>query len=768
MLAQCEATQKMLILDCGHAGGVKGDQLPSASGAELGAAFGRAEGLITLASCRKEEQSREWEAKRQGLFTYFLTDGLRGAADFDRNGLVDSDELYRYAMDKVPITAQRVLNARQTPVRYIPPSVVGVFALARLDIRRQPLSEHGAQDAGDFGSLPAIEPLAVEQAARDIVEAAHVAFDSGDLTRAAEGYQRVLDQYAQSGSVPAALCGLGNVAARLQNLAGAEELFSRIIEQHRGCDLIAEARCQRAAVRTHLGRYEAALEDLRVVDGMDHSEKIAGRAGRTRVLALAGLGRYSEAEDALRRLLDGDRDYLRHWDVVVGLVVIQEEAGRQGAAARTLRRLLEEYPDCPDAPEQWFEVGQLADDPKLAAQGYYAAAQKAGKSELGLRATLRLCYCYFNMQDFPRALTTARYLQKTWPEGPAAAEGALVEARCLSEQKRFLEASAAFDRVGELPGRGLEAMKLCEAAAIAAQLQQWPKVLRLLDECLEHFDDCLTDVYRFEALLQKGEALENLGRPGEAMAFYERAAGAPQPEVAARARWHMDHPLNGMTAAAGAVHGGGGVASPSGGAPDAEGFVSLFDGRTLGGWFGRLDLYRAEDGKLVSDLGAEMIMDPDASLLSARQYGDFILRFHFRVEPGGNSGLVIRAPVEGPQAHTGMEIQILDDYFPDFAQWGRERPWMMTGAIAGVVAPKRGHLKPGGQWNAMEVVCVGSRVKVTLNGVTVVDAYPDRLAGRTPDDRDHPGLVRKHGHIGFHGFGGRGRVEYCNLRIKEL
>ena len=120
------------MLDCCHAGGEKGESVAGSSSQELGASFRSAEGLVTLASCRKQETSREWEAKRHGLFTYFLCEGLTGMADGDRNGVVDSDELYSYVLEKVQLTSQRELNARQTPIRIIGEDVVGRFALAWL------------------------------------------------------------------------------------------------------------------------------------------------------------------------------------------------------------------------------------------------------------------------------------------------------------------------------------------------------------------------------------------------------------------------------------------------------------------------------------------------------------------------------------------------------------------------------------------------------------------------------------------------------------
>lgn len=137
MLLQCQASQKLLILDCCHAGGDKGDD-DTPSSEELSGTFRKAEGLITLASCRKKQNSQEWRATGHGLFTYFLAAGMTGLADRDGNGIVDSDELYRYTFDEVPLAAQRELNKQQTPVRLIGDDVVGVFALARVAGRAAP------------------------------------------------------------------------------------------------------------------------------------------------------------------------------------------------------------------------------------------------------------------------------------------------------------------------------------------------------------------------------------------------------------------------------------------------------------------------------------------------------------------------------------------------------------------------------------------------------------------------------------------------------
>ncbi|NUQ62232.1 MAG: DUF1080 domain-containing protein [Pirellulales bacterium] len=76
-------------------------------------------------------------------------------------------------------------------------------------------------------------------------------------------------------------------------------------------------------------------------------------------------------------------------------------------------------------------------------------------------------------------------------------------------------------------------------------------------------------------------------------------------------------------------------------------------------------------------------------------------------------------------------------------------------------------VKPAGQWNRMEITCVGPRVQVAMNGATVVDADLDAIQKTgPPDGRSHPGLANRRGHIGL--FPINGRVEFRNLRVSEI
>src|SRR6266496_3135758 len=88
------------------------------------------------------------------------------------------------------------------------------------------------------------------------------------------------------------------------------------------------------------------------------------------------------------------------------------------------------------------------------------------------------------------------------------------------------------------------------------------------------------------------------------------------------------------------------------------GFVSLFDGKSLDGWKlvgGRGPGYVVKDGIIVCPA------DGGGNLFTEKEYADFVLRLEYRMSPGANNGVGIRAPLAGDAAYQGMEIQILDD-----------------------------------------------------------------------------------------------------------
>ena len=194
--------------------------------------------------------------------------------------------------------------------------------------------------------------------------------------------------------------------------------------------------------------------------------------------------------------------------------------------------------------------------------------------------------------------------------------------------------------------------------------------------------------------------------------------------------------------------------------PTEDGFVSLFDGKSLAGWTGAKDAYAVEDGKLVCVAGTA------GNLLTEKEFTDFVVRFDFRLSAGANNGLGIRCPMlaKGNLHLDGIELQILDN---SAEKYKTLQPYQYHGSVYGIQPAKREFLKPLGEWNSQEVTVQGRRVKVALNGETIVDVDLDEATkDGTLDKQPHPGLKRPTGHLGFLGHGDR--VEFRKLRIKTL
>jgi HEAT repeat protein/predicted GNAT family N-acyltransferase len=190
-----------------------------------------------------------------------------------------------------------------------------------------------------------------------------------------------------------------------------------------------------------------------------------------------------------------------------------------------------------------------------------------------------------------------------------------------------------------------------------------------------------------------------------------------------------------------------------------EGFVNLFNGKDLSNWAGNEHSYTVEDGTIVIRPAKS-----GGNLFTEKEYADFIFRFEFKLTPGANNGLGIRTPMEGDAAYAGYELQILDNTAEVYAKL---EPYQYHGSVYGIIPAKRGYLKPVGEWNSQEVYVKGDQIRITLNGTVIVDGdLKEATKNGTADHKEHPGLKRTSGHIGFLGHGSL--LWFRNIRVKEL
>jgi len=193
---------------------------------------------------------------------------------------------------------------------------------------------------------------------------------------------------------------------------------------------------------------------------------------------------------------------------------------------------------------------------------------------------------------------------------------------------------------------------------------------------------------------------------------------------------------------------------------DQAGFTSLFNGKDLDGWQGAVENYEVRDGAIVCKSGK------GGNLLTKDQFGDFAVRLEFKLPPGGNNGLAIRAPGEGDVAYNGMcELQVLDDNYEQVR--GAIDPRQAHGSAYGMVAAQRGYQHPIGEWNFQEVTVKGSTIKVELNGTVILDTDLSKVdMANVMAKHPHPGKERTSGFFGFAGH--NDPVMFREIRIRKL
>jgi hypothetical protein len=195
----------------------------------------------------------------------------------------------------------------------------------------------------------------------------------------------------------------------------------------------------------------------------------------------------------------------------------------------------------------------------------------------------------------------------------------------------------------------------------------------------------------------------------------------------------------------------------SDGGKSEKGFKKVFNGKDFDGWEGPLDNYQIVEGSIQCKKGK------GGTIFTKEVYADFVVRFEFKLPPGGNNGLALRYPGKGNTAYVGMcELQVLDSEHPRYAKLDARQ---YHGSAYGMAAAKRGHLKKAGEWNEQEVTVKGSTIRVVLNGAEILNAdlskVKDFMGGKP-----HPGKNRKDGHFGFAGHSDP--VSFRNVRIKKL
>jgi hypothetical protein len=157
-----------------------------------------------------------------------------------------------------------------------------------------------------------------------------------------------------------------------------------------------------------------------------------------------------------------------------------------------------------------------------------------------------------------------------------------------------------------------------------------------------------------------------------------------------------------------------------------EGWGSLFDGKSLEGWRGYNGANIEGVWKVEADgvlhLAGRAKSSPHVSIITDAEYGDFDLRFEWKVEEGANSGVKFRVG-EGPKQPylTGPEYQILDNQGFRTSKDLPIGPIEHSASHYAIEAAVSDETKPIGEWNEGRILAQENHVEYWLNGVKTAE-----------------------------------------------
>ena len=189
-----------------------------------------------------------------------------------------------------------------------------------------------------------------------------------------------------------------------------------------------------------------------------------------------------------------------------------------------------------------------------------------------------------------------------------------------------------------------------------------------------------------------------------------------------------------------AVYGQENVLTP---AESKDGWLLLFDGRTLSGWEARPTSVPEATGDWAVRAGAISCPGKTPGWLgSVGTFGHYILKLEFRGAATANSGVFLRSEKEGRPHITGYELQI----------WDEQPAGFNTGSLVGAVKASPAKILPY-QWNRYVITADKDHFVAVLNGTTLLDVR----------NAQHPNA----GVIGFQCQAGNA-IEFRNIKVQPL
>ena len=207
-----------------------------------------------------------------------------------------------------------------------------------------------------------------------------------------------------------------------------------------------------------------------------------------------------------------------------------------------------------------------------------------------------------------------------------------------------------------------------------------------------------------------------------------------------------------------------------------DGFVPIFDGKSLNGWEGDSRYWRVEDGEIVGEVTPTTLLKQNNFLIwRGGQPGNFELKVQFRISAKGNSGVNYRseeitgtkyllrgyqADIDGENRYTGQNYEERGRTFLaprgtiTYAAKG-QKPAVIA-QIASADDLKQ--FVKNGDWNDYAIIARGNVLIHVLNGHVMCEVIDEDT-----EHRKMSGLIGVQVHVGP-----PMKIEYRNMLLKQL
>ena len=227
-------------------------------------------------------------------------------------------------------------------------------------------------------------------------------------------------------------------------------------------------------------------------------------------------------------------------------------------------------------------------------------------------------------------------------------------------------------------------------------------------------------------------------------------------------------------------------------AKDKDGFIKIFNGKTLAGWEGDPTYWRVEKGSLVGEITPSTLLKTNSFIIwQGGSPADFEIKLEFKITKSGNSGINYRssllsevpyalkgyqADIDGANRYTGqnyeerarttlayigerVSVDVLANSNDALKDHIKNNAWLVR-TVNGSLgkADELVNTIQSDNWNTCHIIAKGNRLLHYMNNVLMSDVIDN-----DPVNRKSAGLIGVQVHVGP-----PMKVEYRNIRLKEI